>query len=296
MQLRGALELLELLLMFKAGWYILVLVGTLCVVGVASAETGNDRVKVSALADVSSIQAGKPFWMGFNFAIKPGFHIYWKNPGDSGLATEIKLNLPEGFTAGELMFPVPRRLKLPGDIINYAYEDNVMLLTQITPPKNLAAGAKVAISARVNWLVCKDDCLPGSSNVSLDLSVADVAVPANEELFKSWGGRLPLKADPTDVASIWCGRAIYRGGCRGTVRINWKILPNEIQYLPGPLKSGDTTDVKVNTTGQSTLITFDVKNLAEGEPVSGLVTFTTPSVEQIGLDVSIPGDSATTKH
>src|ERR1700722_18633836 len=82
------------------------------------------HVKAELLADVSAIQPGKPFWLGVRLMIDPSWHVYWKNPGDSGLPTRVKLTVPDGFTAGAIQFPTPNRFQQPGNIIAFGYEDS----------------------------------------------------------------------------------------------------------------------------------------------------------------------------
>ena len=91
------------------------------------------HVQAELFADVSAIQPGKPFWLGVHITIDPGWHVYWKNPGDAGLPTSATLSLPDGFTAGPLEFPTPSRFEQPGDIVVFGYENSVMLLTQSDP-------------------------------------------------------------------------------------------------------------------------------------------------------------------
>ena len=67
----------------------------------------------------------------------PGWHTYWKNPGDAGIATQIKWQLPPGITAGEIQWPLPEKLP-PAEVTTYGYEDEVMLLVPLTLATNLA--------------------------------------------------------------------------------------------------------------------------------------------------------------
>ncbi|WP_375515774.1 protein-disulfide reductase DsbD domain-containing protein [uncultured Nostoc sp.] len=79
-----------------------------------------EHVQTQLVSEVSSIQPGKPFWVGLHFQIKPGWHTYWKNPGDSGVAPSIAWTLPQGFSAGELVYPYPERLPASG-LMNFGY-------------------------------------------------------------------------------------------------------------------------------------------------------------------------------
>ena len=114
------------------------------------------HVRAELLADVSALQPRKPFWLGVRLSIDPGWHVYWKNPGDAGLPTRVTFTLPDGFTAGPLQFPTPRRFLQPGNIVVFGYENSVLLLTKITPPANLPADFQGQFQANVSWLVCSD--------------------------------------------------------------------------------------------------------------------------------------------
>jgi len=265
---------------------------TLCLWDLAHAQADNmgaenDKVHVSTIADVSAIQAGKPFWVGFKFTIDPGWHIYWTNPGTSGLATQVKLTLPEGFTAGELQFPIPQRLVHPGDEVNYAYENEVVLLMQITPPKNLPVGKSEKIDGRATWLVCKEDCMPGSGSVSIELPVADSAKPANEDLFKEWTAKLPVENEAEYIASYKTQSSIKDGNGNASIKITWKKIPGDIQFIPGAMETGDLSDVKIAADGNDSTITFNIKNKADLTPITGLVTFTKPDGTKSALVVGI---------
>src|SRR5580658_1441092 len=135
-------------------------------------QTLAGHVQVELLADVSAVQPGKPFWLGVKLTIDPGWHVYWKNPGDSGLPTRVKFSLPDGFTAGALEFPTPSRFVLPGNIVCFGYENSVLLLAKVTPPQTLPADSRSDCEAQVSWLVCSDVCIPGKASVSLTLGTS----------------------------------------------------------------------------------------------------------------------------
>src|SRR6476660_4787986 len=101
-------------------WLLLLIIGSAARPLVA-AESKEGLVAATLLCDRASIEAGKPFDVGVLLKIKPGWHVYWKNPGDSGIATSVDFKLPEGFSAGEAQFPVPQRIEAPGGIVNYGY-------------------------------------------------------------------------------------------------------------------------------------------------------------------------------
>jgi len=107
---------------------------------------GRQLVKAQLIADTDAIAPGKTFTAGLLLRMAPHWHTYWKFSGDAGLPSEIKWTLPPGWKAGEIQWPIPLRLKDPGDIETYGYEDEVLLMQQITPPASLA-DSSVKLSA-----------------------------------------------------------------------------------------------------------------------------------------------------
>src|SRR3954464_6530987 len=82
------------------------------------------------LADASAVKPGEPFWVGLRQTIRPKWHTYWKNPGESGLPTEIKWTLPAGVTGDPIVWPTPNLFNI-GGVINYGYQDETVLLVRI---------------------------------------------------------------------------------------------------------------------------------------------------------------------
>ena len=133
----------------------------------ASAQKVTGRL----VAENTTVQPGTPFWVGVQLKMKPHWHIYWRNPGDSGLATTIDWELPEGFSAGPIQWPRPISFEFEG-LINYGYEDQVTLLVQIAPPAELQAPGEVDLKANAAWLACESICIPEDATLSLRLPVA----------------------------------------------------------------------------------------------------------------------------
>ncbi|MEQ1839834.1 MAG: protein-disulfide reductase DsbD domain-containing protein, partial [Verrucomicrobiales bacterium] len=79
------------------------------ITGAQSTPVRDKNVEARLIASVSTIQPGVPFTLGLQFTIDPTWHTYWANPGETGIPTSLKLTLPEGFSAGELQFPVPKK-------------------------------------------------------------------------------------------------------------------------------------------------------------------------------------------
>src|SRR5256884_533122 len=157
---------------------------------------GKELVKVSLLADASAIVPGKPFNAGLLLRMAPGWHTYWKFSGDAGLPTEIKWNLPPGWKVGEVQWPIPLKTNDPGDIQTYRYQDQVLLMQEITPSAKID-NSSVKLSADASWLVCERICIPGSAKLDVDLPIASASNPANQELFARWRRLLPQNLPET---------------------------------------------------------------------------------------------------
>ncbi len=162
-----------------------------CPAGVRAQKfDGKELVQASLVSDTATVVPGQPFTAGLLLKMAPGWHTYWQYPGDAGIPTEIKWNLPSGWKAASIQWPIPLKLTEPGDIQIYGYHDEVLLMMQLTPPAKIAKKS-VHLSADVDWLVCEKVCIPGSGKVQLDLPVGDSPVPANQALFEKSREQLP---------------------------------------------------------------------------------------------------------
>lgn len=154
-----------------------------------------DLVKASLVAEPSAIQAGEPFTVGIRMVMRPNWHVYWRNPGDSGLAPEVAWALPQGFSAGPITWPTPSRIPV-SHLVNFGYEAEVVLLTQVTAPAALVPGKPVTLGAKLTYLVCERECVPGSADLKVVVPVAAVgtsvgAAPQTRLLFEDARAALP---------------------------------------------------------------------------------------------------------
>ena len=240
---------------------------TLLLASVASAK---DMVKTQLLADVDSIAPGKPFTVGVKFKMEPGWHIYWINPGDTGIPTNITFTLPEGFTAGDVLFPAPEKFVMPGNIIAFGYEDEVMLMATITPPSDLKDGSQVKIGTKTQWLVCsKDECVPGSANDELKMTVASAKPQAtNEAEFAKWREQIPKATSNARVeVHVDAPNGQFKSAT-GTITLDWKGQhPEKIEWFPIAPDQLLITQTGIKTDGNVTTIEFKADALP-GEKIT----------------------------
>src|SRR5258708_2494423 len=114
-----------------------------------------DPVAARLVPEAGSVVPGGTLWVDLHLEIDPGWHTYWRNPGDSGLPTEIAWELPAGFSAGDIEWPAPERFVL-GTIGNYGYHGSTDLLVPIAAPVALKPGDTAQLAAKASWLVCSD--------------------------------------------------------------------------------------------------------------------------------------------
>lgn len=140
------------------------------------------KVKADLIAAETGIVPGKPLLVAMRQRIAPGWHTYWKNPGDSGLAPELKWQLPEGFTVSDIRWPVPDAIPV-GPLMNYGYSGEVLLMMEITAPAEFSTDT-VELAADAEWLVCELICIPESGRLSLTLPVvAEASASAEAAAF-----------------------------------------------------------------------------------------------------------------
>jgi thiol:disulfide interchange protein DsbD len=176
--------------------------------GFAQTYQGKQLVKAELLADTDAVVPGKSFNVGLLLRMAPGWHTYWKFSGDAGLPTELNWKLPPGWKVGEIQWPSPLKTIDPGDIETYGYENEILLMQEITPSSKLD-DSSAKLSTEANWLVCEKICIPGSATLQLDLPVASTSQPANTDVFTRYRRLLPQNSPGPDVARADWSRVGY---------------------------------------------------------------------------------------
>ena len=135
-----------------------------------AAPVQTPHVQAELIAEHTALAHGEGNWLALRLIPEDGWHVYWQNPGDSGLATKLNWTLPAGVSAGAIHWPYPHTEKL-GDLTNYGYADDTLHLVPLTVATDVPTGQALALSAKASWLVCKDVCIPGSATLALELPV-----------------------------------------------------------------------------------------------------------------------------
>jgi len=152
---------------------------------------------------------------GLYFKLEPGWHVYWKNAGDAGEPPRARWTLPEGITAGDIQFPAPRRLP-NGPLMDFGYEDEVLFPLTLTVASTAKPGP-VALHAKVDWLVCREVCIPGKAELEVPaqiveapikgkISKGDISSAGDEDIYKRFIGKLP-ESLPTSAKATFAPTA-----------------------------------------------------------------------------------------
>jgi thiol:disulfide interchange protein DsbD len=240
--------------------------------GLAQEYQGKQLVRGELLADTDAVVPGKPFTVGLLLRMAPAWHTYWKFSGDAGLPTELKWKLPPGWKVGEIQWPVPLKTIDPGDIQTYGYENEVLLMQEITPPAKLDSSS-VKLTADASWLVCERICIPGGATLQLELPVSTNSQPANTELFGRYRRLLPQNWPGANAAAADWGRV----GSDLRLKITSETLANypAVDFFPLPEQSTVVGHPRIESRNKNEIvfripIESSEKNLSS---MAGLIVF-----------------------
>lgn len=152
------------------------------------------HLHVQLVIPASSLVRGKASSGGLYFKMEQGWHVYWRNAGDAGEPPRIQWTLPQGITVTGLEFPAPERIPV-GPLMDYGYNNEVLFPFQIDVAGSAATGA-ATLFAKVNWLVCREVCIPGKAELEITRPIADAGagvapVEPDATLYARWAARLP---------------------------------------------------------------------------------------------------------
>jgi len=186
------------------------------------------HAKVDLVAENSSLQPRQTAWIGVLFDLDKGWHIYWRNPGDSGEPPKIQWQLPAGFRAGDIRWPTPVRLG-GGTIIDYGYEGRVLLPVPLQVPADYKPGSPARLTANVRYLICREVCIPAKAQASLSLPSASAKAgdaAARLALFSGAREGMPKPLPPGAKA-----QAIDNGG-RFVLTIETGMRETKAAFFP----------------------------------------------------------------
>lgn len=152
---------------------------------VATQSASLDESTATLLSSQSSLAPNQDVLVGIKIALAPHWHTYTYNPGDSGIPSTIKWNLPKGFKVSDVYWPPHESFDEAG-LTTYGFSDEVVFTSIITTPGDLFLDTNTSIHATAEYLVCKDICIPQTAAIVLDLPKGDGAPSADAGLLETW--------------------------------------------------------------------------------------------------------------
>jgi len=191
------------------------------------ARPAEPHVKASLAPSILRTPDGRRF-LDVQFAIEPGWHLYWRNPGDSGQPPRLDWSLPEGWTAGEPIFPVPNHLPADEDVL--AFEGSLRLLVPVTAPTAWSGGS---VTARLNaqWMTFKEHCVVERQALRAELCEREGAMPTGYPVAAPADVSATLRGDGDDRILIIDASALgttarwFPDACPGVRFPSERMLP-----------------------------------------------------------------------
>lgn len=149
-----------------------------------------EPVTATLLTDLAAVEPGKSLRAGIYFKMEPGWHIYWKDPGDSGLPTKLSFELPQGYKASDIYWPRHEEFVMPGNIKINGYENEVLLWSDVQVPASATGVLKLKL--KVSWLNCSATvCVPQRKTFEKDIALGKVVHSEDVSLFNTWATKVP---------------------------------------------------------------------------------------------------------
>jgi len=177
--------------------------------------------------------AGQPVWVGLQLTHQPHWHTYWKNSGDSGLPTTLEWTLPPGVIAGDIAWPIPKKIPI-GNLANYGYEGTVLLPVPLTVTPDFKpplTGNTLDVKLKAAWLVCRQECIPEDGEFTLQIPLKG-STAIHGAAFDA-----TFKAQPQPVMG-----SVGKVRPDSQIQIDGNLLRLSVQGLPVDLR-GKTLDI-----------------------------------------------------
>ncbi len=237
-----------------------------------------EHTQVELMSEVETIKPETPFWVVFKITMKPGWHTYWKNPGDSGMETTLTWDLPEGFSASPIQWLAPETLTL-GPVVSFGYSNESFHLVQITPPKDLTQET-YPLKVTADWLVCEETCIPETASLALTVTRStenDVLYTGHKALVDELVAELPNK--PNQFGEYRLNGDNIEFYLPDGLLVDKKI--SDVSFYPeekGAIKNGSRQHWVIK---DNRLIISMLKDFSSPDRITGLVKITDADSKEI---------------
>ncbi len=235
----------------------------------ARSEEAVNPIKANVVLDPKEGSNGE-FLIGVQFKIKPGWHLYWRYAGDTGLPTQIKFTVPDGVMVEELQWPTPIKFNQSGGLVGIGYEGEVVLFSRLKVPVSLSTET---VSLQARWVACSSKvCVP--SKEEFTFKAADILSHKGLQVMdlEPWVKRVPVQFSNTHgqaTVSISKDKSNPKLSNHEIV-FDWKNPTEVIEWFPYLPRNLKLQNLRVETLGQRSVVTFDLEKL-DSEPLTQLM-------------------------
>lgn len=231
----------------------------------AQAQARSQHIAVSLVASTEEPRPGSTITLGVRFQPRAGWHGYWTNPGDSGLAPQVEWTAPAGLKFGPLQHPAPTIVRVAG-INSYVHAGEHVLLSSVRIPTSAAPGSKLPVKASLNWLACSDSlCVPERATVEIELTAGNGAPGSGAAMIRRAQAALPRTIPASG------SYALEGGKLRFALPSGVRLDPDRARFFPDGNGFLDASTTRVTVDEQGSLLT----GKASGRPpsiVSGVLS------------------------
>jgi len=254
------------------------------------AEPAQEHVSVELISEHTSLAPGQSQQLGLLLRHEAHWHTYWINPGDSGLPTTLTWTLPPGLKAQDIAWPLPKRFDV-GGLYNFGYDGEAVLPVALSVPADAAVGSTAHIAVVAKWLVCREECIPGTASLTLDLPItADAPKPDARWTMQFAHARL---AQPQ--ATAWKG-ATRIDGDRIAITLSGPGLPSAdgLDAFVEERKLVDNKPPHIRLDGETLIVDFGKSDYFGTSPATANLVLTQPAAAGVrGWRVQVPFSAAT---
>lgn len=251
----------------------------------AQPQQDSNKVTVRLLAEHGAVSGGDELWIGMEQIIADHWHTYWKNPGDSGTSPAIYWSIPKGFEVGEIVWPTPQKLPYP-PLMNYGYSEQVLLLQRLTLPENLPEGP-IELTADIELLVCKEECIPEYGTYTLTLNGPDAENEDNSAYFQQALKNIP--ADTNWNAEFSENKTNFVLTAELPSNIEEAINTGTIQFFPVDWGMVKNAEASISSLDGKTLTITQARgerSLNALEQMNGVIAFETKDGEKRAYNIT----------
>lgn len=190
------------------------------------------QAEAELLAARSAWVPGQAQWVALRIQHDPGWHSYWINPGDSGLATRLQWTLPEGFTVSAAEWPRPVRIQF-GPLVNFGYEGELIVPIRVAVAKEVPRGGEQSLRLSAKWLICEEICIPDGAELELRLPVAEQAEPtaAAARIERAWAGLPRSWPQPARLAQTGEGDFVLELAASPSLLPDPEVFPADAAFV-----------------------------------------------------------------